>query len=451
MHLAASPLLTDLYQLNMLQAYYEHGRTATAVFEFFVRKLPDRRSFLLAAGLEQAVEFLRGLRFGPSELDWLQRSGRFSDALLDRLAAFRFTGDVDAMPEGTVFFANEPILRVTAPLPQAQLVETRLVNLLHFQSLIASKAARMVLAAPGRQLVDFGLRRAHGAEAGLLAARASYLAGFTGTATVLADQAFGIPVFGTMAHSFVQVHDDETEAFEAFARSRPKKLVLLIDTYDTEAAARKLVLLAPRLKAAGIPIAGVRLDSGDLVALSRSVRQILDAGGLREVVIFASGGLDEDELARIVAAGAPIDGFGIGTSLTTSADAPALDCVYKLQEYDGIPRRKRSAGKATWPGRKQVWRRFGPDGRMTGDVVSTEGDHHPGEPLLHPVMRDGRSCAPPPSLAEIRDRAARSLSQLPDALRDTGRASSYPVTIAPRLVALAGEVDRFIATRDGSA
>jgi nicotinate phosphoribosyltransferase len=451
MPLAASPLLTDLYQLNMLQAYYEHGRTATAVFEFFVRKLPDRRTFLLAAGLEQAVDFLLDLRFGPSELDWLKRSGRFSDTLLDRLADFRFTGDVDAMPEGTVFFANEPILRVTAPLPQAQLVETRLVNLLHFQSLIASKAVRMVLAAPGRQLVDFGLRRAHGAEAGLLAARASYLAGFAGTATVEADRAFGIPVFGTMAHSFVQVHDDETEAFEAFARSRPERLVLLIDTYDTEAAARKVVRLTPRLKAAGIPIAGVRLDSGDLVALSRSVRQILDAGGLRDTVIFASGGLDEDELARIVAAGAPIDGFGIGTSLTTSADAPALDCVYKLQEYDGIPRRKRSAGKATWPGRKQVWRRFGPDGRMAGDVVSTVDDHHPGEPLLHPVMRDGCRCAPPPSLAEIRDHAARSLSRLPDALRDTGPASSYPVTIAPKLVALAGEVDRFIATHEGLA
>ena len=297
---------------------------------------------------------------------------------LDYLARLRFTGDVDAMPEGTIFFANEPIIRVIAPLPEAQLVETRLINILHFQSVVASKAARMVLAAPGKQLVDFGLRRAHGAEAGLMAARASYLAGFDGTATVLARKDFGIPVFGTMAHSFIQAHDDETAAFSAFARSRPDNLVLLIDTYDTEAAARKVVKLAPRLKEAGIAVHGVRLDSGDLVALSKSVRRILDEGDLQDVTIFASGGLDEDELARILGANAPIDGFGVGTSLTTSSDAPALDCAYKLQEYAGLARRKRSAGKATWPGRKQVWRSFGGDGRMAGDVLALQGDHQAG-------------------------------------------------------------------------
>jgi nicotinate phosphoribosyltransferase len=450
MDAAASPLLTDLYQLNMLQAYQEHGQTATAVFEFFVRKLPARRSFLVAAGLEQAVEFLLNLRFGPNELDWLRRSGRFTPEFLDQLATFRFTGDVDAMPEGTVFFPDEPILRVTAPLPEAQLVETRLVNILHFQSLIASKAARMVLAAPGKQLVDFGLRRAHGAEAGLLAARASYLAGFAGTATVLAEQAFGIPIFGTMAHSFVQVHDDETAAFEAFARSRPENLVLLIDTYDTEEAARKVVRLAPRLKAAGIAVHGVRLDSGDLIALSRSARQILDAGGLQDVIIFASGGLDEDELAKITSAGAPIDGFGIGTSLTTSSDAPALDCAYKLQEYDGVPRRKRSIGKATWPGRKQVWRRFGSDGRINGDVVSTFDDRQPGEPLLHPVIRDGLRLAAPTPLADIRERAACEISRLPEELLAIDHSPSFPVIIAPKLIALAEDVDRFIAAHDGS-
>ena len=332
----------------------------------------------MAAGLEQALDFLENLQFSKEDIDWLRQNYRFTDRFLDYLASLRFTGDVDAMPEGTIFFANEPIIRVTAPLPEAQLVETRLINILHFQSLVASKAARMVLAAPGKQLVDFGLRRAHGGEAGLMAARASYLAGFSGTATVLARKDFGIPVFGTMAHSFIQAHDDETAAFSAFARSRPDNLVLLIDTYDTEAAARKVVTLAPRLKEAGIAVHGVRLDSGDLIALSKSVRRILDEGDLQHVTIFASGGLDEDELVRILGANAPIDGFGVGTSLTTSSDVPALDCAYKLQEYAGIARRKRSVGKATWPGRKQVWRSFGDDGRMTGDVLALQDDRQSG-------------------------------------------------------------------------
>src|SRR5512145_2088135 len=280
---AASPLLTDLYQLNMIQAYLEHGECRTAVFEFFVRKLPRERGFLIAAGLEQVLDFLENLHFSPEELEWLARTGRFGKRLLDHLARLRFTGDVHAMPEGTVFFANEPILRVTAPLPQAQLIETRLINILHFQSLIAAKAARMVLAAPGKQLVDFGLRRAHGAEAGLMAARASYIAGFAGTATVLAGQLFDIPIFGTMAHSYIQAHHNETVAFERFAHARPEGVVFLIDTYDTEAAARKVVALAPRIKAAGIAVSGVRLDSGDLIALSKRVRQILDEGGLADV------------------------------------------------------------------------------------------------------------------------------------------------------------------------
>jgi nicotinate phosphoribosyltransferase len=290
MNPATSPLLIDLYQINMIQAYLDQDTTETAVFEFFVRKLPAGRNFLIAAGLEPALEFLENLRFSPAEIEWLAGSGRFRSDLIDYLAAFRFTGDVHAMPEGTVFFADEPILRVTAPLPEAQLVETRLINFLHFQTVIASKAARMVLAAPGKQLIDFGLRRAHGAEAGLMAARASYIAGFAGTATMLAEEMFGIPIFGTMAHSFIQVHDDELTAFENFARARPEKPVLLIDTYDTEAAAAKVVALAPKLAADGISIHGVRLDSGDLIALSRRVRDILDGGGLTNVSIFASGG-----------------------------------------------------------------------------------------------------------------------------------------------------------------
>ncbi|MFY9317618.1 MAG: hypothetical protein WAO95_18920 [Burkholderiales bacterium] len=337
---ASTPLLTDLYQLSMIEAYLDHGETGPAVFEFFVRKLPERRGFLVAAGLEQALEFLEGLRFSEQEIGWLARSGRFRAKLLERLAALRFTGDVHAMPEGTVFFVGEPILRVTAPLPEAQLVETRLINILHFQSLIAAKAARMRLAAPDKLLVDFGLRRAHGAEAGLMAARASYIA------------------------------------------------------------------------------------------------------------IFASDGLDEDGIAAMLAAGAPVDGFGVGTSLTTSSDAPALDCAYKLQEYAGLPRRKRSAGKATWPGRKQVWRRYGDDGRMAADTLSVESDTQPGEPLIVPVMRAGRRLAPAPSLADIRARAARNLLQLPEPLRRLQGGVQYPVQVAAALVQLAAEVDRRIARQE---
>ncbi len=348
-----SPLLTDLYQLNMIQAYLDRGETRTAVFELFVRTMPARRGFFVAAGLEQALGFLEELRLSAADIDWLKSTGRFKQNFVDYMSGMRFAGDVHAMPEGNVFFANEPVLRITAPLPVAQLVETRLINILQFQILIASKAARCMLAAPSKVLVDFGLRRAHGAEAGLMAARASYLVGFAGTATVLAGQQFGIPLFGTMAHSFIESFDDEAAAFESFARSRPDNVVLLLDTYDTEAAARKVVALAPRLSAVGIRIRGVRLDSGDLVALSRSVRNILDDGGLPDVTIFASGGLDEDALAAFMRREAPIDGFGIGTSLTTSSDVPTIDCVYKLQEYDGLPRRKRSDRKATWPGRNR--------------------------------------------------------------------------------------------------
>jgi nicotinate phosphoribosyltransferase len=442
---ATSALLTDLYQLNMMQAYLDRGETKTAVFEFFVRKLPRERGFLIAAGLEQVLEFLAELRFTPEELDWLASSGRFGKNLIDYLAGLRFTGDIHAMPEGTVFFPDEPILRVTAALPEAQLVETRLINLLQFQSMIAAKAARMVLVAPGKRLVDFGLRRAHGAEAGFLAARASYIAGFAGTATVLADKEFGIPIFGTMAHSYIQVHDDEAEAFENFARARPKNLTLLIDTYDTEAAARKVVALAPRLKAAGISIGGVRLDSGDLITLSKAVRRILDEGGLRDVTIFASGGIDETVIANIIRSGAPIDGFGIGSSLTTSYDAPGLDCAYKLEEYAGLPRRKRSAGKATWPGGKQVWRRFGADGRMAGDILSLENDDQAGEPLIELVMQGGKRLKPAPTLGEIRARAARDLERLPEPLRRLEPGASYPVEVSGGLTRLAAEVDGRVA------
>jgi nicotinate phosphoribosyltransferase len=437
-----SPLLTDLYQLNMIEAYLAHDETKTAVFEFFVRRLPSRRGFLVAAGLEQAIEFLENLSFSPDDVSWLKSTGKFTMRALDYLAALRFTGDVHGMPEGTVFFADEPILRVTAPLPEGQLVEARLINILHFQTLIASKAARMVLVAPGKRLVDFGLRRAHGAEAGLMAARASYIAGFDGTATVLAAKQFGIPLFGTMAHSYIQAHDSEAVAFERFAHARPEGLVLLLDTYDTEAAARQVVALAPKLKAAGITISGVRLDSGDLIGLSKSVRRILDAGGLADVTIFASGGLDEDALMAMAKANAPIDGFGIGSSLTTSSDVPALDCAYKLEEYAGLPRRKHAMGKATWPGRKQVWRQYGADGRMVGDTLSVEGEEQPGKPLIRHVMRAGERISPAPSLTQVRMHVARELHRLPEPLRNLGPDAPYPIHVGVALMNLTAAFDR---------
>jgi len=442
MNPSSSVLLTDLYQLTMLQTYVEQGMEEPAVFEFFVRKLPPNRGFLLAAGLEQALEYLETLRFLEWELDWLKTGGRFPASFTDYLARLRFTGDVHAMPEGTVFFPNEPVLRVIAPLPQAQLVETRLINLLHFQTVIASKAARLVLLAQGKPLIDFGMRRAHGAEAGTLAARASYMAGFSGTATVLAGAQFGVPVYGTMAHSFVQAHTDETDAFERFARSHPGNVVLLLDTYDTEAAAEKVVALAPRLKQQGIAIKGVRLDSGDLADHARRVRRILDGGGLQHVTIVASGNIDEAALRRLVESQAPIDTFAVGTHVTTSSDAPYADCAYKLQEYAGRPCRKRSEGKATWPGRKQVYRQFGKDGRMAGDVITLESDRQDGTALLQPVMQGGKRLAAPRSLAGMRAATADGLSRLPEPLRTLQDGAPYPVRIAQALQDLAGSVDR---------
>jgi nicotinate phosphoribosyltransferase len=438
----ASALLTDLYQLTMLQVYFDQGMNETAVFEFFVRKLPEGRNFLIAAGLEQVLDYLEALHFTAAELAWLERCGRFHPRFVESLADLHFTGDVAAMPEGSVFFANEPILRVTAALREAQLIETRIINLLQFQTMVAAKAARVRLAASDRVLVDFGLRRAHGAEAGLLSARASYLAGFDGSSNVLAGMRWNIPVFGTMAHSFIQAHDDETAAFEQFARSHPKANTLLIDTYDVETAARAVVPLAAKLAADGISVQAVRLDSGDLGAHARRVRAILDAGGLSEVNIFVSGSLDEYVVADLVASGAPINGFGVGTRMNTSADRPYLDCVYKMQEYAGRPRRKRSEGKETWPGRKQVFRQFEASGRMTGDILTSENDAQPGSPLLAPVMQAGRRLDRSAPLDELRERGRAELARLPQDLRQLSSSSPYAVTVAPALQALADNVDR---------
>lgn len=433
----APVLLTDLYQLTMVTAYHALGMGRTAVFEFFVRRLPAKRGFLVAAGLEQALDYLEALHFSAPELSWLESTGRFTAEALQRLAQLRFTGDVDAMPEGSLFFAGEPILRVVAPLPEAQLVESRLINLLNLQSLIASKAARCRLAAGRRQLADFGLRRAQGAEAGLLAARACHLAGFDSTATVEAGRLFGIPLSGTMAHSFIQAHDDESAAFRDFARIHPRGVTLLIDTYDTVRAASEVVAL----RREGVPVGAVRLDSGDLAALSREVREILDTGGCGEVQIVASGGLDELEIARLLAAGAPIDAFGVGTKLDVSADAPYLDCVYKIQEYDGRPRRKRSAGKATWPGRKQVYREYDAAGRIVRDTIGLVDEPLPGTPLLQPAMRDGRRL-PQPSLEAARNRARREIDTLPDRCRRLADPEPLVPDVSPGLRELAGRVDR---------
>jgi nicotinate phosphoribosyltransferase len=441
-----TPLATDLYQLTMVQAYVDAGMTDTAVFELFVRKLPPGRNFLVAAGLDSVLRMLEDLRFDEADLAWIRDCGVFRPGFADDLAGMRFAGDVHALPEGTIFFPNEPVLRVTAPMPVAQLVESRIVNLVHYQVLTASKAARSVLVAGGRRLIDFGFRRAHGAEAGLLAARASYLAGFDGTATAAAAPLYGIPVFGTMAHSFVQAHASEDAAFEHFAEAFPQNAVLLIDTYDTVAAARKVAALAPRLAARDIRIRGVRLDSGDLDALSREVRRVLDEGGLQGTIIFASGNLDEYRVRDLVGAGAPIDAFGVGTSLATSADAPYLDAVYKLQEYGGVARRKRSTGKATWPGRKQTFRAIDAAGVWVEDVVTLEGDPQPGTPLLHCVMRGGRRVDPPEPLAASRARARAELAALTARLRTLADAvEPYPVRIAQALVDKADEVDRATA------
>ena len=438
-------LLTDFYELAMAQAYFESGMNDMAVFELFVRRLPQTRQFLVAAGLEQAVDYLEQLRFEDQDLAYLASLNKFSAPFLDHLGTVRFTGAVHAMPEGTPFFADEPVLRVTAPLLEAQLFESRLLNIVHFQTTIASKAARCVIAARGRQLVDFGMRRAHGAEAGLLAARAAYLAGFDATATVAAGQRFGIPLSGTMAHSFIEAHDGEPAAFREFVRSRGEPTTLLVDTYDTERALQRVISLAAELKVRAVTAGGiraVRIDSGDLAAQARSARAALDAHGYRDIQIVLSGGLDEHQIEELLAAGVPVNAFGVGTALDVSSDAPALDMAYKLEEYAGRPRRKSSPGKATWPGAKQVYRERSGTGQYLCDRVVCLGECAAGQPLLHEVMRNGRHSAPPPPLGRIRDYCHAELAGLPPPLRELGEGrKGYPVSISEALRSLAESLD----------
>lgn len=435
---ANAALLTDLYELRMLEAYFEEGLEETATFDLFVRRLPKSRNYLLACGLHDALHYLEHLRFSPDSLAYLESTRLFSARFLDRLPDFRFRGDVFAVPEGTVVFAGEPILEIVAPLPEAQIAETFVMNQVHFQTLAASKAARVVAAAAGRTVVDFGLRRMHGADAGLKAARAFFVAGIDATSNVLAGRVYGIPIAGTMAHSYVQAHRGEMEAFRAFAARYPGT-TLLVDTYDTLAGVRKVTELA-REMGERFRVSALRLDSGDLAGLGKAARRILDEAGLREVELFASSSLDEYAVADLVASEAPFTGFGVGTRMGVSADAPYLDMAYKLVEYAGSPRTKLSPGKLILPGRKQVFRET-TGGEMARDLIARRDESGPGQGLLVEVMRGGRRLpAGEETLGAARDRARRALAELPGRCRAlTPAEPPYPVQIS---AALAEEQER---------
>jgi nicotinate phosphoribosyltransferase len=427
-----SILFTDLYELTMAQAYEEEGMHQLAVFELFFRKMPKNRNYLMAAGLEDVLAYLESFRLFPEDLAYLRGLGNFSDSFLDRLAKTKFTGEVWAAPEGTIVFPHEPLLQIVAPIFEAQLVETFVLNQIHFQSVAATKASRVVLAAKGRMVIDFGARRAHGVDAALKVARASYLAGAAGSSLVIAGRMYGVPAFGTMAHSYIQAHDDELASFEAFTRLYPAT-TLLVDTYDTLHGVEKVIELRRRLGDA-FHVKAVRLDSGDLGDLARQARKLLDNAGLREVKIFASSGLDEYKIRELVEQGAPIDAFGVGTKMAVAEDAPSLDMAYKLVEYAGEPRSKFSLDKVIFPGRKQVFREH-ENARMTRDVLARFDEGLGGQPLLRPVMHAGRRLdAGRVSLEEARNHAREELNRLPDRLRVLETASEpHPVIPSDRL------------------
>jgi nicotinate phosphoribosyltransferase len=435
----ASPLLVDLYQLTMGQAYLDAGLAEKrATFSLFYRSAPAGWGYLLAAGLDGALAYLEELRFEDDDIAYLRTTGLFTERFLDFLRELRFTGDVRAMPEGTAFFPQEPVLEVAGPVIEAQLVETVLLNELHFGSLIAGKAARSVDVADGRLLVDFGLRRAHGGEAAVKAARSAYLAGFDATSNVLAGREYGIPVAGTMAHSFVESFPSELDAFRAFAATYSDRSILLVDTYDTIEGTKLAIEVGRELAAHGHRLQGIRVDSGDLLELSRGARALLDEAGLEKAMVFASGGLDEHDVAALLGAGAPIGGFGIGTKLVTSADAPFLDLAYKLVELDGRPKLKLSPGKATLPGPKQVWRVRDDEG-VAFDVVEIASAEGPqgGDALLVEVMRGGERLVREP-LAAARERAAAERAALPPRYRALN-AEPPEVRIGPSLKQLQRE------------
>lgn len=427
-----SPLFTDLYELTMAQAYQAEHMEEAAVFELAFRTMPRNRNYVVAAGFDDVVGFLAGLEFLPGDLEYLRSRKEFTEEFLRRLECLRFTGDVYAVPEGAIVFPNEPMLQVIAPVMEAQLVETYLLNQVHLQSVAATKAARVVDVAGGRAVVDFGSRRAHGTDAALKVARAIYLAGAAGTSNVLAGKMYGIPLFGTMAHSYIQAHDDEAAAFEAFAALYPET-TLLVDTYDTLAGVRKVIDLSRKL-ASQFSVRAVRLDSGDLGRLAVETRKLLDDAGLQNVGIFASSGLDEYEIRRLVHSGAPINAFGVGTKLVVSADAPELDMAYKLVEYAGTGRLKLSTNKLLYPGRKQVFRQV-EEGILARDVIGRFDERLPGEPLLRPLMKQGRAVARV-DLSESRSRLQSELERLPPPVRGLDPAPApYPVHYSERLQA----------------
>jgi nicotinate phosphoribosyltransferase len=439
LELRDAALFTDLYELTMAASYFKEGMTGQATFSLFVRRLPPERPFLIAAGLEDVLNFLQDFHFSDRALSYLGSLGRFDPAFLDHLKKLRFSGTVRAVPEGTPIFADEPLLEITAPIMEAQLVEAAVLNFCHFQTLLATKAARCVLAARGRPVVEFGLRRTHGIDAGMKAARCAYIAGAAMSSNVLAGLEYGIPPTGTMAHSYVTAFPREIDAFRAFARAFPEHAILLIDTYDTIAAAHKAVEVAKEMERQGRRLAAVRLDSGDMVELSKRVRAILDQAGLDYVKIFASGGLDEYLIDEYLARGAPVDAFGVGTRMDVSADVPYLDMAYKLVRYDGRDVLKISQGKQTWAGEKQVWRERRGDGRYGGDTIALKGEPPPAsgaEPLLATVMENGRILRPHPPLAEIRERCAKALGELPPELLRIREPASYSVRFSEALTAL---------------
>jgi nicotinate phosphoribosyltransferase len=430
-------LFTDFYELTMCASYFDNQKFEPATFDLFIRRLPPNRGYLLFAGLEQVLQYLQDVKFTEEHLAYLKTQG-FSQLFLNYLKNFKFTGDVWAAPEGTVVFPCEPLIRVTAPIIEAQLVETFLLNTVNLQTMIATKASRVVNAARGKAVIEFGLRREHGVDAGMKVARCSYIAGCQGTSNVLAGLTYGIPVFGTMAHSFIMSYEKEIDAFRAFVKTFPANSTILIDTYDDMAGAEKAVAVAKELEKAGHKLSGVRLDSGDLTEISKKVRKLLDGEGLQYVRIFASGDLDEFKIEELRKKGAKIDAFGVGTKMGTSADKPYVDVIYKLCETmnpngDFAPIMKLSEAKVTLPGRKQVYRFKDVKGNYEKDIIALADEKVNGKPLMVKVMEKGEVTYDFPSLSEIRAAAAENLSLLPNNYKKVTGSAEYPVKLSQNL------------------
>jgi len=442
-------LALDIYELTMAASYFENRMSERAAFSLFVRNNPPGRRYFVSAGLEDVLAYLRNLKFGKDDVDYLRSLGLFTREFLSYLREFRFTGDVFAIPEGRLFFADEPVLEVEAQIVEAQIVETCLINLTNLQVMIATKASRCLQAAGPRRLVDFSLRRTQGLEAGLRVARASFIGGFAGTSNVQAGRAYGLPVFGTMAHSFVTSFEREVDAFRAYAKSFPESAVLLIDTYDTLAGAAKAAAVGKEMSARGESLRGVRLGSGDLAGLSRKVRQVLVQAGLGEASILASGALDEQKIAEIIRRGGDVDSFGVGTGMGVSADAPYLDMAYKMVELGGRPVLKISPGKTNLAGRKQVFRLTAPSGALKRDVIGLREEALPGEPLLRKVMGGGEILSRPPALPEIQKTFLAEFAKLDEKHRRLeGGPPHYPVSHSARLRHLQSRIIRKIRGRE---